>query len=74
MKPLLILTTTIFILLSVKQTAKFVSLTETSAIANYAQAVEPNIWRQMRENTGYVVLLSHAKTVLGAGDSNYIIS
>ncbi len=68
MKPLLILTTAIFILLSVKQTAKFVSFTETSTIANHAQAVEPNIWMQMRENTGYVVLLRHAKTVPGTGD------
>ncbi len=47
--------------------AKFVTFTNTPAIANHAQAAQQDIWTQMRENTGYVVLLRHAKTVSGTG-------
>ena len=42
--------------------------TDTSTILNQAQAVQQDIWTQMQENTGYVVLLRHAITVSGTGD------
>lgn len=40
---------------------------ETSESLNTAQA-ESDIWAQMRQGTGYVVLLRHAQTVDGTGD------
>ncbi|NJN89373.1 MAG: histidine phosphatase family protein [Leptolyngbyaceae cyanobacterium SL_5_14] len=33
-----------------------------------AQATEADIWTQMQQGTGYVVLLRHAQTVAGTGD------
>ncbi|MGL5942597.1 MAG: histidine phosphatase family protein [Waterburya sp.] len=35
---------------------------------NTERTKEQDIWTQMRENTGYVVLLRHAQTVPGTGD------
>ena len=42
--------------------------TNTSATLNQAQAAQQDIWTQMRENAGYVVLLRHTITVSGTGD------
>ena len=47
---------------------KFLTLTDIPLISHKIQAAERDIWTQMRENTGYVVLLRHAKTVSGTGD------
>lgn len=44
------------------------STVEIPATPNTAQAAERDIWTQMREETGYVVLLRHAPTVPGTGD------
>ena len=68
MKRCFILSLITWLLIIVKVPAKFVTFTNTPTIANHAQAAQQNIWTQMRENTGYVVLLRHAKTVSGTGD------
>lgn len=47
---------------------KFLTLTDIPLIPHHTQAAESDIWTQMRENTGYVVLLRHAKTEPGTGD------
>ena len=47
---------------------KFLTLKDVPLIPRHIQAAESDIWSQMRENTGYVVLLRHAKTVAGTGD------
>ena len=44
------------------------SLDRPPTTLNAAQAAEQDIWAQMREGTGYVVLLRHAQTVSGTGD------
>ncbi|PSM47807.1 histidine phosphatase family protein [Chroococcidiopsis sp. CCALA 051] len=44
------------------------SLSDTPTTPNTAQATEQDIWTQMRQGTGYVVLLRHAQTVPGTGD------
>ena len=67
MKRCFILSLITLLLIIVKVPAKFVTFTNTPAIANHAQAAQQDIWTQMRENTGYVVLLRHAKTVSGTG-------
>ena len=66
-KPLSILTLTVFLLLADNLTTKL-SSTDPPVTANNVQAAERDIWTQMREDTGYVVLLRHAKTVSGTGD------
>lgn len=68
MKRFLIATITVFLLLGVKQTNKFISFTYTPAFLNPVRAAELDIWTQLRENAGYVVLLRHAQTVSGIGD------
>ncbi|MGL4881286.1 MAG: hypothetical protein ACRC8K_09495, partial [Waterburya sp.] len=40
----------------------------TTTNKNTERTKEQDIWTQMRENTGYVVLLRHAQTVPGTGD------
>ncbi len=67
MKHLFIALVTVFLLLGAKLTIEL-SFTDTPIILNNAQAAEGDIWTQMKENTGYVVLLRHAKTVSGTGD------
>ena len=67
MKLLSILTLTVFLLLGDNLTTKL-SFRDPPVIPNNAQAAERDIWTQMQENTGYVVLLRHAKTVSGTGD------
>ena len=67
MKHLFIALVTVFLLLGVKLTTEL-SFTDIPIILNNAQAAEQDIWTQMRKNTGYVVLLRHAKTVSGTGD------
>ena len=68
MKRFFIATITVFLLLGVKQTHKFIGFTYTPVFLNRVRAAEPDIWTQMRENAGYVVLLRHAQTVSGIGD------
>ncbi|WP_052055699.1 histidine phosphatase family protein [Myxosarcina sp. GI1] len=68
MKSLFILSLTLFLLLEVKFAIKFERFTDNYAISNVARAAERDIWTQMREDTGYVVLLRHAQTVSGTGD------
>ncbi|MGK7947944.1 MAG: histidine phosphatase family protein [Xenococcaceae cyanobacterium] len=68
MKRFFIATITVFLLLGVKQANKFISFTYTPAFLDLVRAAELDIWTQMRENTGYVVLLRHAQTVSGIGD------
>lgn len=68
MKRLFILSFIAFLLVNVKMPIQFAIDTNASATLNQAQAVQQDIWTQMRENTGYVVLLRHAKTVSGTGD------
>lgn len=41
---------------------------EASTTLNAQGAKKQDIWMQMRENMGYVVLLRHAQTVAGTGD------
>jgi phosphohistidine phosphatase SixA len=41
---------------------------EASTTINTQYTQSQDIWTQMRENTGYVVLLRHAQTVPGTGD------
>jgi phosphohistidine phosphatase SixA len=68
MKRLFILTLIAFLVVSAKVPVQFMTDTDTRVTLNQAQAAERDIWMQMRENTGYVVLLRHAKTVSGTGD------
>ena len=68
MKRLFIFSFIAFLLVNVKTSVQFVTDTDIHVSLNQAQAVEQDIWAQMRENTGYVVLLRHAKTVSGTGD------
>jgi phosphohistidine phosphatase SixA len=44
------------------------SFPATPTIFNTQSEKEQDIWTQMRENNGYVVLLRHAQTVPGTGD------
>ncbi|MGL4617809.1 histidine phosphatase family protein [Chroococcidiopsis sp.] len=46
----------------------FTNSSDTPTTLNAAQATEQDIWTQMRQGTGYVVLLRHAQTVSGTGD------
>ncbi|MBD3887021.1 histidine phosphatase family protein [Phormidium tenue FACHB-886] len=41
---------------------------QTPVVPNPTQDPEADIWTQMRQGTGYVVLLRHAQTVEGTGD------
>ncbi|NJN58198.1 MAG: histidine phosphatase family protein [Leptolyngbyaceae cyanobacterium SL_5_9] len=41
---------------------------ETPVAPDVAQEAEADIWTQMQQGTGYVVLLRHAQTVAGTGD------
>ena len=68
MKRLFILSAIAFLLVSVKLPFQSAMDTDTSATLNQVQAAQQDIWTQMRKNTGYVVLLRHAKTVSGTGD------
>lgn len=45
-----------------------ISSSDIPTAPNTAQATEQDIWAQMRQGTGYVVLLRHAQTVPGTGD------
>lgn len=67
-KRLFISTLTVFFWLEVKPTVKSIGFTDIPTVSNNALAAQQDIWKQMRENTGYVVLLRHAKTVSGTGD------
>lgn len=44
------------------------SAPEVLATPDITQEAEADIWAQMRQGTGYVVLLRHAQTVPGTGD------
>jgi len=44
------------------------SAPEVLATPDITQETEADIWAQMRQGTGYVVLLRHAQTVSGTGD------
>lgn len=68
MKRLFILTLVAFLFVSIKIPIQLATDRDIFAALNQAQAVQPDIWTQMRENAGYVVLLRHAKTVPGTGD------
>ena len=68
MKRLFILSFIAFLLISGKLPIQLAMHADTSTTLNQAQAVQQDIWTQMRENTGYVVLLRHALTVAGTGD------
>ena len=68
MKRLFILTLIAFLLVSAKVPVQIMTDTDVRVTLNQAQATERDIWTQMREDTGYVVLLRHAKTVSGTGD------
>ena len=68
MKRLLILSFITLVLVNVKMPVQSAIDTDFSATLNQVQAAQQDIWMQMRENTGYVVLLRHAKTVSGTGD------
>ena len=68
MKRLYILSFIAFLVVSVKLPFQSAMDTDISTTLNQAQAAQQDIWTRMRENTGYVVLLRHAKTVSGTGD------
>ena len=68
MKRLFIFSFIAFLVVSVKLPFQSAMDIDTSATFDQVQAAQQDIWTQMRENTGYVVLLRHAKTVSGTGD------
>ena len=68
MKRLFILSFIAFLFISLKLPIPLAMDTDTITTFGRVQAAEQDIWTQMRENTGYVVLLRHAKTVSGTGD------
>lgn len=68
MKRLFILSFIAFLLISGKMPIQLAMHTNTSTTLNQAQAAQQDIWTQMRENAGYVVLLRHTITVSGTGD------
>ena len=68
MKLLLILSVIAFLSVNVKTAVQFMMDTDAISTFDLVQAAEQDIWTQMRENTGYVVLLRHAITVSGTGD------
>lgn len=68
MKPLIILSVIAFLSVNVKTAVQFTMDTDTLSTFGRVQAAEQDVWTQMRKNTGYVVLLRHAKTVSGTGD------
>lgn len=68
MKRLFILFPIAFLSVSAKVPVQFMTDIVTDVTSNKAEAVKGDIWAQMRENTGFVLLLRHAKTVSGTGD------
>ena len=54
MKRLFILSFIAFLLISGKLPIQWAMYTDTSTTLNQAQAVQQDIWTQMRENTGVV--------------------
>lgn len=64
----LIVIATIIATINILQTSIHSNFLEASTTNNTDSTKEQDIWTQMRENTGYVVLLRHAQTVPGTGD------